>query len=254
MRRAILVLSLVLVAGVAQARDVHMSCNVDSRYSLTTEDGGYLFTQTRPTPVRVAISNGGLSVDGRAANLSAGDQGRVRQFESELSELLPQSREVATEAIGIAFDALSEVARALASDPRTTIENLNRSRAIALREVNARPIFIFSHNDDGISAVIDPILSEFVPDIAGGAARLAFKAIFASDKERAAMEARMDRMGQTLDQQIDARAKALEPLADSICQRLKRMDALDNALDYRLPGGGRVELLSVERPETVQTP
>ena len=254
MQRTILVLSLALAAGAVQARDVHVSCNVDSRYSLTTENGGYLFTQTHAAPGRVAISNGGLSVDGRAANLSASDQSRVRQFESELSQLLPESREVATEAIGIAFDALSEVARTLASNPRQTIDKLNQSRVTALREINSRPAFMFSRDDDAIDAVITPIVSEFVPEIVGGAVTLAFKSIFASDKERAAMAVRMNRMGQTLDQQVDARAKALEPLADSMCQRLKRMDALDNALDYRLPGGGRVELLSVDKPETVQTP
>jgi hypothetical protein len=32
------------------------------------------------------------------------------------------------------------------------------------------------------------------------------------------------------------------------------MDALDNALDYRLPGGGRLELLSIDSKATAQSP
>ena len=64
----------------------------------------------------------------------------------------------------------------------------------------------------------------------------------------------MNRMETALDQRIDARAKALEPLADAMCQRLKRMDALDNALDYRLSGGASLELLSVDAQTTAKSP
>jgi hypothetical protein len=258
MKRSLLVLSLALAAGAAQAHDAHRSvhgdCDIDSRFSLDADNGSYIFSQASGHPGRIVLDNGDLLVDGRKADLTATDQARVREFEGELDLLLPQARTIATEAIGIAFDALDEVARALASHPRETIAELDRSRAIALREVSAHPGFLFGHDDDAIDAVIEPVVARFVPEIAGGAVSLAFHAIFASDRERDAMEARMNQMEKTLDQRIDARAEALEPLADAMCVRLKRMDALDNALDYRLPGGGRLELLSIDSKATAQSP
>lgn len=259
MQRTLLALSLALAAGSAQAHDAHRSvhtdCDIDSRFSLSIDHGGYVFSQSSAQPSRVTLDSGELIVDGREAELSSADQARVRELESELDLLIPQARKVATEAIGIAFDALDEVAKALASHPRETLAELDRSRAVALREIDSHPAFFLGNdNDDAIEAVIQPIVEKFVPEIVGGAMSLAFHAIFASDRERDAMEARMDRMEKTLDQRIDARADALEPLADAMCQRLKRMDALDNALDYRLPGGTRLELLSVDARTTARSP
>ena len=49
-----------------------------------------------------------------------------------------------------------------------------------------------------------------------------------------------------LDARIDARAKALEPLAEGMCKRIQRMDALDNALEVRLPNGKPIDFLSTK--------
>jgi hypothetical protein len=59
----------------------------------------------------------------------------------------------------------------------------------------------------------------------------------------------MDRMERELDERVDARAKALEPLADAMCRRLERMDGLDDALAARLPDGEPLQLLRVD-PES----
>lgn len=255
MQRVVLAaVSVLLAAGAAQAREVHTSCNIDSRYELGTDGNAFVFTLADGHPSRVLMSAGRLQVDGRDAPLSPADQTRVRDFEVELRQLLPEAQKVASAAVGIAFDALGEVARALASDPKRAVANLERSRAIALREIRYRPEFMFSHDDKAIEDAIEPIVTRFVPDIIGGAVSLAVHAIFASDAERDAMEARMDKMGRTLDHEIQGRAGALEPMADAICLRMKRMDAIDNALDYRLPGGSRLELLSVDKAEIVHVP
>jgi hypothetical protein len=55
----------------------------------------------------------------------------------------------------------------------------------------------------------------------------------------------MERMEKELDGKVDARAKTLEPLAESMCLRMKTIDRLDDELEYRLPDGGRLELLRV---------
>jgi hypothetical protein len=72
------------------------------------------------------------------------------------------------------------------------------------------------------------------------------KAMFAGEEKAAAMESRMNAMEKDLDASIDARAKALEPLADGMCKRIQRMDALDNALDVRLPNGKPIDFLSIK--------
>ena len=253
MKSPALALVLFCVAGVVQAHDHRhqMSCNVRTDFSLQVQGGDYVLTRSHGEPTRVAMVNGQLLVNGQAATLTAADRERVAQLDGELRRFVPESQEVAGEAIDIAFAALTEVARGLASDPDATIADLERAHVRARRDIAASPSILFGgKDDDAIEGIVDPIVARFVPQITGGAVTLAMKAIFASDKERAAMEARLERMGDQIDQRVDARADALEPKAQSLCQRLQRMDALDNALDYRLPNGRPLGLLDVDAKES----
>jgi len=93
-----------------------------------------------------------------------------------------------------------------------------------------------------------------VPDIVGGAVGNALKAAFSGDAKRQEFQSRMDRMEHELDTQVDARAKALEPLANKMCERLKRMDALDDALDVRLSNGKPLQLLRIDPDHVTHRP
>lgn len=259
MNRSLLALALALAAGAAQAHDhrgTHVGCDMDSPYSLSTYRSAFVFERTDGKPARITLGGGKLFVDGKEAELNDADRARVREFEGELRQLMPEAEKVTAEAIDIAFTALTEVARGLSSDPDRTIRKLNQSRALALREVHAKPSILFRHDggSDAIDGIIDPIVSEFVPEITGGAVRFAMKAVFASDKERQEMQARMERMEKTLDREVDDRAKALEPMAEAMCERMRRMDGIENALDYRLPGGQPIELLTVDSKESTAAP
>jgi hypothetical protein len=59
----------------------------------------------------------------------------------------------------------------------------------------------------------------------------------------------MNRMEHELDTKVEARADALEPLADAMCLRLRRMDDIDNSLEFRLPDGSQLQLLRVDHHE-----
>ena len=93
--------------------------------------------------------------------------------------------------------------------------------------------------------VVEPILRDYLPEIIGGAVRTAIKAAFTLGKD-GDLQARMARMEHELDTRVDARAKALEPLAESMCARLRRIDALDNALEVRTVDGQPLDLLRLD--------
>ena len=252
MKTPALALLLFAAAGSAQAHDHRhqMSCSEYSECTLRVQGNGYLLSRSEGSPATVALANGQLLVDGKVANVSAADRERLAQLDTELRRFVPEAQAVASEAIDIAFTALTEVARGLASDPDRAIANLEQAHVRARRDIQASPSVLFGgKDDDAIDRIIEPVVAEFVPQITGGAMSLAFHAIFASDKERAAMEARLDRMGDEIDRRVDARADALEPKAQSLCTRLQRMDAIENSLEYRLPNGRPLGLLDVDTRE-----
>ena len=241
--------ALLLASGAVHANTDRMnvqtnSCDVHSQYSVAPYRNAFLFTQADGKPAEIGIGGGRLFIDGKEATLVAADSERLRKMEAEMHALVPEVEKVTLEAIDIAFTALVEVARALSSTPDETVASLQASQRRLRGELRGKPLIIF--NDDAIEGVIEPIISRFVPDIAGGTVKSALKAVFSGEAEAKKFEARMERMESELDSKVEARAKALEPLAEAMCARLVRMDALDDALEYRLPSGDAMQLLRID--------
>jgi len=256
MNRAALTTALLLATGLVQAhssdKDSHSSCDVSSDYSVSTYRSAFLFTQDKGKPAEIGIGGGRLFIDGKEATVTAADHDRLLEMEGEMQKLVPEVQKVTSEAVDIAFTALTEVARALASNPKKTVAKLDSEHERVIREMNAKPLALL--NDDALEDVVEPIISEYVPDIVGGAVSSALKAVFGGEKKSQEFEARMERMQKELDTNVDARAKALEPLAEAMCQRLRRIDDLDNALEFRLPGAKPLQLLRVDEHKRTDAP
>jgi len=224
--------------------DIKVSCDAHSDYQVSMSGQAFVFENNDGRNTRVVLGGGQLYINGKQTAVSDADQKRLDGFEAELRLLVPESRKVVTEAVNIAFDALGAVSVALSGDAgKSTEYDKARAKAVASANDPARlPIF----NDQSMRGIVEPIVSEFVPDIVGSALGFAMKAMFAGEEKAAAMESRMNAMEKDLDARIDARAKALEPLAEGMCKRIQRMDALDNALEVRLPNGKPIDFLSIK--------
>lgn len=241
----------VITGGTARAddggTDVKISCDTHSQYQISMSGQAFVFENDEGRNTRVVLGGGDLFINGRQAALSAADQQRIDDFEAELRLLVPEARKVVSEAVNIAFDALSEVAVALSGKPDKRAE-FDAARAEALAAANdpkSLPIF----NDQSLRGIVDPILTEFVPEIMGSAIGFAMKAMFAGEEKAQAMEARMDAMYKQLDSRIQARADALEPLAEGMCKRIQRMEAIDAALTVRLPDGRPINFLDTQKAQ-----
>lgn len=239
-----------LLASSASAhaqKDINFSCNATSNYQVSLSGQAFIFQSDGAGKERLVMGGGRFYINGRRTELSAADQIRINTLESELRELVPESRKITSEAIAIAFEALTEVSIALSGDPgkRKSYDQARNKAMRAANDSNALPIF----NERSMRNMVDPIVAEFTPDIMGSALGFAFRAMFAGEEKRQAMEARMDAMDATLDKRIEARADALEPLAEGMCKRIQRMNVIDDALEVRLPSGNPIDLLSVNKAE-----
>jgi hypothetical protein len=243
----VLALAGAALAGAVQAHphsrkgDHQLSCDVESQYTVRPYKGAYVFARDGR---EVGIGGGRLFVDGREVEVSAADHARLVEMEQEFRALQPEMQQVVSEAVDIAFTALTEVARGLSGDPGQTMAELEASHRQARARMAAAPLALF--NEDAMAGIVEPIMREHVPEIVGGAVRTAIKAAFSTGKEAGELKARMDRMEHELDARVDARAEALEPLAQSMCSRLRRMDALDDALEVRTADGKRFDLLEAD--------
>lgn len=247
MKRAFLAAALsVAFAGAAQAHDTHASCDVRSDYDLRLHGKAFVFTRDDGPARHVAIGGGRLFVDGREVALSLEDRARVRRYEDELNRLVPEAQQVVQEATDIAFTALVEVARGFAQDGgQASLARLEAARKRVNAELAARPALIF--NDDIGDRVIEPLLAEYVPVIAGSAVSSTLAVAFSGDEAKARdFERRMNRMGEQIERKVERRAEALEPLVERLCERTRTLDRLEKGLAVRVDGEP-IDLLRASR-------
>lgn len=240
MKRAAMFLALFLAAGASQASDI--SCEVQSNYDLRLDEGRIEFAREDGEPGKVAIVGNRLFVDGREVVLTRADVARISRYSREVHELAPEVQAIALDAVDIAFIALSEVATLLAEDGDETVRKLERARREVERQLRASPAAAM--NDNAIDDAMAAAMSELVPALVGDIVKSALVAAFTGNSARAeALEARANRIEREIERRIEPRAKALERRAKHLCDRMAALDGLENDLDYRLPGGDRLDLL-----------
>jgi hypothetical protein len=251
MRKTGICMVLLLVCGQAAAdstedRDkpgieINSECDVESDYDFALSERSVIFTRSSGTPKTVLMRQGRLFVDDRWVEVSAADTKRLLDYERDARAVMPLAQQIGREAAQIAFTAIGEVAAGFSSDPAGTRAKLAEARkridARIARSVTANH-FSGEELGEGIAAAIGDVLPTVIGDIVGGAVSAAF-----GDGERLQ---RLSNLDAEIEALIEPRAKALEKNADALCRRMESLDRIENALDYRLPGGRALELLEVE--------
>lgn len=219
-------LALLLLAGGAAAGE--HGCNVDSDYDLhITPRSVILLRDGSGTPETVLMRDGRLFVDDRRVALTAADRTRVLAYEREARAVMPLAQQIGRDAAAIAFTALGEVATGFSSDPARTRAKLARART----QLDAR-----------LARSLTP--TRFDGDDLGRGIAATVRAALGGDTARLQ---RMEHMDREIEARVEPRARALERRAEALCQRMTELDALDDALDYRLPDGRRLQLIETRR-------
>jgi hypothetical protein len=252
MKRIAALLLLSFAAAGAQAHDTrhrHLQCDLHSDYTMRMHGKAFVFTRDEGPGRHVALGGGRLFVDGEEVKLSAADRAQMRRFEAELNRMLPKIEHVVAEATDIAFTALTEVARGFATDGgQATVARIERAHREMRAELRDQPVMLFN-DDDVAKRIIEPVITEYVPVIAGGAVRSTLAVVLSGDEKKAdQFERRMERMGDEIERKVEKRAEALEPLVESLCESTRELDRIEQGLAVRLDGGERLDLLRTSRP------
>jgi hypothetical protein len=238
-------LALLMLAFSAQAgaqAQVHVEdCRVDSDYDFHLTERSVVLLREGGSPHTVLMRKGRLFVDDRWVDVSAADARRLVDYEREAREAMPLAARIAREATAIAFDALGEVAAGFGKDPDASRRRLAEARTTLEAEL-AQAVgptrFNRSGLGDAIGAAVAKVVPSLVGDIVGGALRAAFSGDPSRLQALEGMDARIEAL-------VEPRARALEADSAALCGRMEALDAIDGALEYRLPSGGRLELLEV---------
>jgi hypothetical protein len=241
MRTLILAGALLATCGAAAARDVNVDCDVHSDYGFALTPKSVILTRKDGTPKTVLMRQGRLFVDDRWVAVSAADRDRLAEYEREARATMPLAQQIGRDAANIAFTALGEVAKGFSNDPDRTEDRLRQARVELDRSLAGSISATHFNGTDlgkGIGEAVGNVLPMVIGDIVGGA----LSAAFSGDSGR--LE-RMDDLDSRIDAIVEPRAKALERNAETLCRRMRTLDGLDDALEYR-HDGKPLDLLRVE--------
>lgn len=251
MRKRWMVLAVSLglaVTAQVSARDLHVDsnqCGYSSAYDVQAKSDGIDFSRSdKGHPADVFMHDGQLQVNGKAVAVSPADAARLRAYESNMRELLPQMAGIANDAIGMAFDALSTVAATLGGSQHhreELVDRLNHQRRLALRALDAH-VNAQRWDQQGFGAAIEQPVTEAANDMAHSLTRSVLWAVLtghASD-----VEARADAIDQSIDKAMNERSDQLEARAKAVCPRLKSLETLQQQFSFRLADGSPLELLN----------
>jgi hypothetical protein len=242
---AYLGLSLLLVAGYAQAAEIDVDCNVESDYEFALSEKSVIFTRETETPKAIVMRQGRLFVDDRWVTLSAADSKRIADYERDARATMPLARQIGLDAADVAFTALAEVAAGFGSDPARSRAKMDKAREVLDRELS-RSVSPYHYNSEAMGESIGAAVKEVLPMLIGDIVSGALGAAFSGDAERMK---RLENMDKDIEARIKPRADALEIRARALCQKMESLDAIDNALEYRLPGGKPLDLLQIKPPD-----
>jgi len=241
-----LLLPLLLVVAGAAGAQVHVDdCSVDSDYDFHLTGRSVVLLDRNGSPHTVLMRQGRLFVDDRWVEVSAADARRLADYERQARAAMPLAADIAREATAIAFDALAEVAAGFGSDPDASRKRLAETRQVLDAELakSVGPTRFDRENlGDAIGEAVAKVVPSLVGDIVGGALRAAFSG-------DAARLQRLENLDAQIEALVEPRTRALEADARALCRRMEALDAIDEALDYRLPDGSRLDLLEVRAPK-----
>lgn len=237
-----LLLPLLLCAGGPAAAQVHMDeCEVDSGYDFHLTQRSLVLLDKGGAPHTVLMRQGRLFIDDRWVEVSAADTRRLADYERQARDAMPLAADIAREATAIAFDALAEVAAGFGSDPEASRTRLADARGILDAEL-AKSVAPNRFDRDNLGDAIGEAVAKVVPSLVGDIVGGALRAAFSGD---ATQLQRLEGLDAQIEALVEPRARALEADAQALCRRMEALDAIDDALEYRLPDGRRLELLEV---------
>ena len=237
--------------GPVLAEDVKLdtSCEIDSPYDLTIDERSVILTRENGVPKAIVMRQGKLFVDDRWVALTDADSERIADFEQGARAAMPEAQAIGRDAAEIAFTVLGEVAAGFASDPNVVKQKLDRARAQIDARL-ARSVTPNRFNGRDLGSGIGEAVAEVIPSLIGDIVSGAIGAAFSGD---AWGPKRLDNLDAQIHARVEPRARALEARAQGLCRRLMDLDRIDDALEFRMPGGQPLGMLEA-RPSKADDP
>ncbi|QBY03781.1 DUF2884 family protein [Thalassotalea sp. HSM 43] len=256
--------SIALTSGSAFAHDDDSynfsseHCSVNVNYGVVVEEQHIRFIDKDQTIIQINDGDQ-LFVKGKQVRLTSEQKQLLSDYADAINEQVPNVVNLANEAIGIAFTAISHVATAFSGEDTDNSEKLEKifariEQKVAERFNKDQGSYYVAQQDfdefdrfieDELEAEIEGVVSSFVGDIliAAGTAMTEGDGSFEENME--AFGEKMEKMGEDIESTVEEQAEDLEKQAEDLCQNLKELDDIEQRLTDSVDELNDIDLISV---------
>jgi hypothetical protein len=207
-------------------------CGLSTGFSVLADSGGIWLYRDTGTPREIFFHDGALSVDQQVRATSAADAQRLRALEAGARALMPQVAGIARDVVDISYDALAGVIDVMTGSTLNAWK-VQRSRKRALAYVDAT-LGKGRWDQTAFDGNFERYVEQQAETFKGSIGRHLLWQVATGRAD--AIEARADRMGDTLDARLEERSRQLEAKALALCDQAQALRQLQDALDYRYHG------------------
>lgn len=204
------------------------------------------------------IKNGdSLYIGGVEQSLSSYQQNLVSQYDESIRAILPEAKVMALDAIDLAVDGVNMAFDELLGEGNTVGQELTAQLTIIKEEVDTKfnSDASFYIDENGISGGdifgpefeqrIEQAIESTIQNSMGSLLIAVGQELLFSGGGAEAIETRMENFGKQIETEMEARGEALGKKAEQLCESVKAIDNLEEALKAEFDSLKSVEILTV---------
>lgn len=245
----------------------HESCNVDLSAGFTINPTSIEFLKEEADGENsnrslYKITDGKLLwVDGAEVTLNDSQKQLVQKYDAKIRQLVPEVKSVAIEGVDLAVDGVNLAFNGLLGEGNSVAADLTAELKL-VREQVATNLTI----DNGITIGVDGLESEellgedfehriesavekAVLNSMGSILIAVGQQMMADNGDEQSFETRMEEFGDTLEQEMTARADKIEAKAQKLCVNIAKLDALEEQLKAEIEPLNNTNVFTVTQNE-----
>lgn len=172
-------------------------------------------------------------VKGEQIELTSTQQAMVMDYSVSIRNSVPEVTEIAMEAVGLAFEGVN-----IALGEFVDLDENEEKFKQLQQKINKKyqsddgsftvteGDFGMNIDDEEIDALVEEMVEDMVPDLVGGLLSTIGKAMVTGGD----IDSEFDGLEQRIESEIEAKADLIEVKADAFCQKMKRLNTLEQEL------------------------
>jgi hypothetical protein len=233
------------------------SCDVALQGSVRIEKNSIEFLKDEKSQYKI-INDQELIINNQKVDLNNKQQALVNDYAVSIRNTVPKVKNIALNAIDLATEGVTLALNELLGENNTAVKNLTTELTQVRSEVNHyftdnKSIYFDENGVKGHDFLsndfeqrIEALVEETVQSSIGNLLVAIGQEMLTSGGDMKAFEAKMEKFGERIENEMELKASTLETEADSLCKSVAQIDNLEEQLKNAVPMLNQTNVLTVK--------